>query len=91
MLSVCVRAWALCLVQRFARSGVRLLTCPHRSTLENLVHVFDVRTQHPEEGFASKRINTKASTIWSAKHLPQVIKRTHAHAPEATARPFGMT
>ena len=41
------------------------------TTLEHLMHVYDVRTQHPDEGFACKRVNTKASTIWSAKHLPQ--------------------
>ena len=41
------------------------------TTLENLVHCYDVRTQHPHEGFASKRVNTSASTIWSARHLPQ--------------------
>jgi len=41
------------------------------TTLENLVHVFDVRTQHPDSGFASRRVNTKASTIWTARHLPQ--------------------
>ena len=41
------------------------------TTLENLVHCYDVRTQHPQEGFASKRVNTAASTIWSARHLPQ--------------------
>ena len=41
------------------------------TTLEHLMHVYDVRTQHPDEGFACKRVNTKASTTWSAKHLPQ--------------------
>ena len=42
------------------------------TTLEHLMHVYDVRTQHPDEGFACKRVNTKVSTTWSAKHLPQV-------------------
>lgn len=42
------------------------------TTLESKFHVFDLRTQHPEKGFAS--LTEKVShgtTIWGVKHLPQ--------------------
>ncbi|TPX30798.1 hypothetical protein SmJEL517_g05725 [Synchytrium microbalum] len=42
------------------------------SGLEAAFHVYDLRTQHPTEGFAS--VSEKLSddsTIWTVKHLPQ--------------------
>ncbi|CAI9730376.1 repeat-containing 92 [Octopus vulgaris] len=42
------------------------------TTLESKFHVYDMRTQHPTNGFAS--VVEKAahkSTIWSVRHLPQ--------------------
>lgn len=54
------------------------------TTLEGGLHVYDVRTQHPEKGFASTVehdagrslgkngvISGLKATIWCAKHLPQ--------------------
>lgn len=41
------------------------------TTLESKFHVFDLRTQHPEKGFA--RVSEKAhkATVWLGRHLPQ--------------------
>lgn len=41
------------------------------TTLESKFHVYDLRTLHPENGFA--RVSEKAhkATVWLAKHLPQ--------------------
>merc|ERR1719419_1371540 len=47
------------------------------TTLENKVHLWDLREQHPKEGFASHSYahdsseNGKSTTIWAATHLPQ--------------------
>lgn len=43
------------------------------STLEGTIQVFDMRTQHVEQGFAClKNKQTKnPSTVWGVKHLPQ--------------------
>ncbi|XP_064622862.1 dynein axonemal assembly factor 10-like [Lineus longissimus] len=41
------------------------------ATLESKFHVFDLRTQHPEKGFASVSEKAHKSTVWGAKHLPQ--------------------
>jgi hypothetical protein len=41
------------------------------TTLESKFRVFDMRTQHPEEGFASMTEKAHKSTVWLAKHLPQ--------------------
>ncbi|KAJ3359204.1 WD repeat-containing protein 92 [Allomyces javanicus] len=42
------------------------------TTLEANVHVFDLRTQHPERGFASLREReADASTVWTVRHVPQ--------------------
>ncbi|XP_065076828.1 dynein axonemal assembly factor 10 [Ochlerotatus camptorhynchus] len=54
------------------------------STLEGGLHVFDMRTQHPEKGFAQLTekeagqslgsngvISGSKSTVWTVKHLPQ--------------------
>lgn len=41
------------------------------TTLESKFRVFDVRTQHPEEGFAGIAERAHKATVWLAKHLPQ--------------------
>uniref|UniRef100_A0A1I8F8X9 WD_REPEATS_REGION domain-containing protein n=1 Tax=Macrostomum lignano TaxID=282301 RepID=A0A1I8F8X9_9PLAT len=41
------------------------------STLEGKFHVFDMRTQHPNKGFASLTERAHKSTVWCARHLPQ--------------------
>ncbi len=41
------------------------------TTLESKVHVFDLKTYHPEHGFACVTELPQKSTIWGAKHLPQ--------------------
>lgn len=41
------------------------------TTLESKFHVFDVRTQHPEKGFASLSEKAHKSTVWCVRHLPQ--------------------
>ena len=39
--------------------------------LESKFNVFDLRTQHPKEGFASLATEAHKSTIWCGRHLPQ--------------------
>eukprot|EP00033_Pygsuia_biforma_P001946 GCRY01002168.1.p1 GENE.GCRY01002168.1~~GCRY01002168.1.p1 ORF type:complete len:357 (-),score=59.96 GCRY01002168.1:48-1118(-) len=39
--------------------------------LEAALVVYDMRTQHPKEGFASVRASAHKSTVWAARHLPQ--------------------
>lgn len=41
------------------------------TTLESKIHVFDMKTQHPEKGFASVVEKAHNSTVWLGKHLPQ--------------------
>lgn len=41
------------------------------TTLESKFHVFDLRTHHPKNGYASMTQEAHKSTIWSVKHLPQ--------------------
>lgn len=42
------------------------------SCLESQFHVFDARTQHPHEGFASlSKTTAKGSSLWKPAHLPQ--------------------
>jgi len=51
------------------------------TTLESNFHVFDLRTQHEEKGFASVSLKVclqlrlsqgkENSTAWAVKHLPQ--------------------
>jgi len=41
------------------------------ATLESRFRVYDMRTQHPEEGFAHLVAKAHKSTVWLAKHLPQ--------------------
>ncbi|XP_041352610.1 WD repeat-containing protein 92-like [Gigantopelta aegis] len=41
------------------------------TTLESKFHVFDMRTQHPQKGFASLVEKAHKSTVWLARHLPQ--------------------
>ena len=41
------------------------------STLEGGCHVYDLRTYHPTDGFASLKTKVGNSTIWGARTLPQ--------------------
>lgn len=41
------------------------------TTLESKFRVFDMRTQHPELGFASLTERAHKSTVWLTRHLPQ--------------------
>lgn len=41
------------------------------TTLESRIHVFDMRTQHPQRGFASLVEKAHDSTVWQVRHLPQ--------------------
>lgn len=41
------------------------------TTLESKIHVFDLRTLHPELGFAGLSEVAHNSTVWGAKFLPQ--------------------
>ncbi|KAM7541185.1 hypothetical protein Aperf_G00000025963 [Anoplocephala perfoliata] len=41
------------------------------TTLESRIHVFDMRTQHPQRGFASLTEKAHDSTVWQVRHLPQ--------------------
>jgi len=40
------------------------------TTLEGRFHVYDLRTHHPEEGYAGLNEQPIKATIWGAKHLP---------------------
>jgi WD40 repeat protein len=41
------------------------------TTLESKFRLFDVRTQHPEEGFAFLSERAHKATVWCVNHLPQ--------------------
>lgn len=41
------------------------------TTLESKIHLFDLKTLHPELGFAGLSEVAHNSTIWGARHLPQ--------------------
>ena len=41
------------------------------TTLESKFRVYDLRTQHPTEGFAHLSEKAHKSTVWLCKHLPQ--------------------
>ncbi|CAF1594901.1 unnamed protein product [Rotaria magnacalcarata] len=41
------------------------------TTLESKIHVFDMKTQHSEKGFASVVEKAHDSTVWLGRHLPQ--------------------
>jgi hypothetical protein len=41
------------------------------TTLESKIHIFDLRTLHPELGYAGLSEVAHNSTIWGAKFLPQ--------------------
>lgn len=41
------------------------------TTLESKFCVYDARTQHPTDGFASLSERAHRSTVWISKHLPQ--------------------
>ncbi len=40
------------------------------TTLESRFHVFDLRTLHPETGYAELKESAFKATIWGVKHLP---------------------
>lgn len=41
------------------------------TTLESKFRTYDMRTQHPETGFAHLSEKAHKSTVWLARHLPQ--------------------
>ena len=41
------------------------------TTLESKFRVYDMRTHHPEEGYAYLSERAHKSTVWLARHLPQ--------------------
>lgn len=41
------------------------------TTLESKFHIFDLRTFHPEKGFARLTDRGHKSTVWCGRHLPQ--------------------
>jgi WD40 repeat protein len=41
------------------------------TTLESRFRVFDLRTRHPEEGFAALSERAHKATVWLGRHLPQ--------------------
>lgn len=41
------------------------------TTLESKFRTYDMRTQHPEAGFAHLSEKAHKSTVWLARHLPQ--------------------
>jgi WD repeat-containing protein 92 len=41
------------------------------TTLESRFRLFDVRTQHPEQGFAFLSEKAHKATVWCSRHLPQ--------------------
>ena len=41
------------------------------STLESRFRIFDVRTQHAEEGFASVTERAHKATVWLSRHTPR--------------------
>jgi len=41
------------------------------TTLESKVHVFDMKTYHPEQGYTSMCELAHKSTIWGVRHFPQ--------------------
>lgn len=41
------------------------------TTLESRFRMYDMRTQHPTEGFSHLSEKAHKSTVWLARHLPQ--------------------
>lgn len=41
------------------------------TTLESKFRLYDMRTQHPTEGFSYLSEKAHKSTVWLARHLPQ--------------------
>jgi len=41
------------------------------TTLESKIHIFNMRTNHPDLGYAGMSEMAHNSTIWGAKHCPQ--------------------
>jgi len=54
----------------FDRKDIEMNKCAV-TTLESKFRVFDVRTQHPTEGFAYLSEKAHKATVWCARHLPQ--------------------
>ncbi len=52
------------------------------TTLESRFRVFDLKTSHPESGYAYLVEKAHKSTVWLGKHLPQ-----NRYAPRLTAPP----
>jgi WD40 repeat protein len=54
----------------FDRKDIQMnkLVC---ATLESQFSLFDLRTYHPKEGYASLTEKAHKSTVWMCKHLPQ--------------------
>ena len=40
------------------------------TTLEGKYHIFDLRTLHPESGYAELKESAFKATIWGVKHMP---------------------
>ena len=57
-------------VVQFDRKDVEMNKCAV-TTLESRFRVFDLRTQHAEEGFASVAERAHKATVWLARHVPQ--------------------
>jgi hypothetical protein len=41
------------------------------TTLESKMHIFDMKTYHPEQGYAGLSELAHKSTIWGVRHFPQ--------------------
>mmetsp|Transcript_5286 Transcript_5286/g.10103 ORF Transcript_5286/g.10103 Transcript_5286/m.10103 type:complete len:358 (-) Transcript_5286:33-1106(-) len=41
------------------------------TSLESSFYLFDMRTMHPEEGYAYMTVKAHKSTVWHARHTPQ--------------------
>ncbi|KAG6554193.1 hypothetical protein Mapa_004109 [Marchantia paleacea] len=55
----------------FDRKDIKANKCV-AVTLESKFHVFDLRTQHPDKGFAMMTETLKhGTTVWGVRHLPQ--------------------
>lgn len=53
------------------RSNRKIYTQLVVTTLESKFRTYDMRTQHPEAGFAHLSEKAHKSTVWLARHLPQ--------------------
>ena len=55
---------------QFDRKDVEMNKCVV-TTLESRFRIFDLRTQHAEEGFASVTERAHKATVWLSRHTPQ--------------------